>query len=279
MRFRYVMFMGILFSLLLSMADLMPGWIVQPFKLDDATPVHLRLKETISSATAHVGDTVDFEVLDDVKVNGIVVIPKGALAWGTVTKAKHKGHFGHAGKLDINIDDVRLADGEKCPLRAIQGGSGRGHGAMVTGATVATALVFWPAAPLWFLKHGKDITIPEGTQITAFINGDMDLVQSKFASSSPTQAAAATTSSTTGASTSNVSPGSATCGITVQSTPNGCDIMVDGKFSGDTPSTLRLSPGTHTVTIQKSGYKTWQRTLSLEAGSNITIDATLSSGQ
>lgn len=48
------------------------------FVLEDETPVRLRLNRTISSADAHVGDTVDFETLDDITVNGTLVIPKGA---------------------------------------------------------------------------------------------------------------------------------------------------------------------------------------------------------
>jgi hypothetical protein len=40
-----------------------------------ATPVKLRLTWNVSSADADEGDSVDFEVLEDVAVNGIVVIP------------------------------------------------------------------------------------------------------------------------------------------------------------------------------------------------------------
>jgi hypothetical protein len=45
---------------------------------------------------------------------------------------------------------------------------------------VATAIVFFPAAPLFLLMHGKDIGIPEGTEITAFINGDIRFNPEKF---------------------------------------------------------------------------------------------------
>jgi hypothetical protein len=47
------------------------------FVLEEGTPVRLRLNRTISSADAHVGDTLDFEVLDDITVNRVLVIPKG----------------------------------------------------------------------------------------------------------------------------------------------------------------------------------------------------------
>ena len=52
--------------------SLLPG----QFILRDATPIFLRLTRNVSSADAHVGDSVDFEVLEDVAVNGILVIPK-----------------------------------------------------------------------------------------------------------------------------------------------------------------------------------------------------------
>jgi len=45
------------------------------FGLEDATPVKLRINRNISSADAQVNETVDFEVLEDVKVHDVVVIP------------------------------------------------------------------------------------------------------------------------------------------------------------------------------------------------------------
>src|ERR1700693_2542368 len=50
------------------------------FVLEDATPVKLVLGETISSADATVGQLVSFEVVEDVLVQGVVVISKGGTA-------------------------------------------------------------------------------------------------------------------------------------------------------------------------------------------------------
>jgi len=80
----------------------------------------------------------------------------------------------------MNIDKVRLADGEKALLRAVKDVQGSGHTGAMTGAIVATPLVLWPAAPFFLLMHGKDITIPKGTQITAFVQGDVWLDANKF---------------------------------------------------------------------------------------------------
>ena len=61
-----------------------------PFVLQDGTPIKLRLSQTVSSADAHVNDRVEFEVLEDVMVDNVVVIQKGASALGTVTEAVPK---------------------------------------------------------------------------------------------------------------------------------------------------------------------------------------------
>lgn len=112
------------------------------------------------------------------------MISKGSIAWGTVTDAEAKRRMGRAGKLNVTIDAVRLADGEKMAMRGIKDVKGGGHvGAMTTGI-VLTSLVVWPAAPLFLLMHGKDVTIPKGTEITAYTNGDMTLNSEKFSHSS-----------------------------------------------------------------------------------------------
>src|SRR5579864_7986382 len=130
------------------------------------------INRTVSSSDAHTGDTVDFEVLEDVSVNGTLVIAKSGLAYATVTEAQAKRRMARGGKLDINIDYVRLIDDEKAALRAVSEVKGGGHTGAMTGGIVATSLVFFPAAPFFLFMHGKDITIPKGTEITAYVNGD-----------------------------------------------------------------------------------------------------------
>ena len=158
----------------------MPAIASVPLVLEDGTPVRLVLQENLSSGSAVTGQTVSFETVEDVIVDGVVVIPKMSTAWATVTQAQAKRRMGRGGKLDLNIDKVRLADGEKAMLRAVRAGKGGGHTGAMTGAIVATSLVLWPAAPLFLLMHGKDITIPKGTEITAFVNGDSKLDRVKF---------------------------------------------------------------------------------------------------
>ena len=67
--------------------------------------------------------------------------------------------------------------------------------------------------------------------------------------------------------------------VTINSTPEGADITVDGKFLGDTPSTARLPSGDRVILIEKAGYKPWKRTLTLTEGGTVMLDATLESSE
>lgn len=154
------------------------------FGLAEDTPVRIKIARTMSSKDARVDERVDFEVLEDVKVGEIIVIPRGAMAIATVTEAHPKRRMGRAGKLKMNIDYVRLVSGDTVPLRAVKGGSGGNHVAAMTGAMVATSIVFFPAAPLFLFMHGKDITIPKGTEVTAYVAADTPLDPSKFSKQS-----------------------------------------------------------------------------------------------
>jgi hypothetical protein len=44
---------------------------------------------------------------------------------------------------------------------------------------VATSLIVWPPAPVFLLMHRKDVNIPKGTEVTAYISGDVKLDPAK----------------------------------------------------------------------------------------------------
>jgi PEGA domain len=226
------------------------GQSAAPVVLDDGTPIRLRTTSTISSADANVDDRVDFEVVDDVKVGDVVVIKHGTAAIGTVTEAKAKGRMGKGGKLNVNIDFTRTITGEKVALRGAKDVKGGGHTGAMTGAMVGTAIVFWPAAPLFLFMHGKDITVPKGHEFNVYTSGALSLDSAKLAA--PT----------------NGAPGSAAGNavLAVASTPAGAEIEVDGNFVGSTPSSVPVSLGSHNISLSKNGYSSWQRTIKVTGG-------------
>jgi PEGA domain len=225
-----------------------------PHTLLDGTPIKLRLSETISSADAKVGQEIPFEVIEDISVDQAVVLSKGAPAIATVTEADHKKSMGRAGKLNIAISYARLKDQEKVALRATKDTKGGGHVGAVTGAVVATAIVFFPAAPLFLFIKGKDSTIPQGTEITAFVEGDMHLDMTKFVVAPPESAALPAAASPAQAS------------LLIDSTPPGADIEIDGAFVGDTPSTIAVAAGSHAIAVKKKGFVNWTKSLAVTGG-------------
>ncbi|MFT4114811.1 PEGA domain-containing protein [Silvibacterium sp.] len=230
----------------------------KPNTLLDGTPIKLKLGRTLSSADAKVGDEVDFEVLEEIRVDGQVAIPKGGLALATVTEAEHKKSMGRAGKLNVNIDSVRLVDGEKVALRATEGGKGGGHVGAMTGAMVATGIVFFPAAPLFLFIHGKDVTIPKGTEVTAYVDGDLVIDMAKISpASAPATVAQAATSQ-----------------LAIDANVPNCDIEVDGAFVGNTPSQISLAYGKHEIAVKKAGYEAWTKSM-MVSGPSIHLQAQL----
>ena len=236
------------------------------FGLSEDTPVKMRLTRTMSSQDAKTNEKVDFEVLDDVKIGDVVVVKQGAMAIATVIEAQPKRRMGRAGKLNMNIDYVQLADGEKVPLRAVKGGSGGNHTGAMTGAIVATSILFFPAAPFFLFMHGKDITIPKGTEITAYVAADTPLDPAKFNKPSPSTESGA--EKTEGAVTGLSS-------VIVKSTPDGAEITVDNKFLGTTPSTIQLTPGEHKIVILKAGFRSWERTMTISPNGSVNLDVSL----
>lgn len=245
------------------------------FGLQDGTPVKLRINRTMSSADAKTGESVDFEVLEDVKIGDVTVIPQGGMALATVTEAKPKRRMGRGGKLNINVDYVRLASGEKVPLRAVKETKGGGHTGAMTGAIVATSIVFFPAAPFFLFMKGKDITIPKGTEVTAYVSGDTPLDPQRFTAGASGVSADNQVGISQNASLDQSVAGSIFSSLIVKSDPESAEITIDGKYVGDTPSTLRLEAGEHKISVKKAGFVLWEKSINLTAGGNITVNATL----
>lgn len=93
------------------------------------------------------------------------------------------------------------------------------------------------------------------------------------------RATAATAQSKVAASQSPASPAppakSAAAKVSIASIPDGADIDVDGSFVGNTPSDIDVADGEHTISVQKTGFKSWQRKLKVSDGSSVHLKAEL----
>jgi len=128
--------------------------------LPNNTPIRLKFTKTISSETAHVGDSVELVVVEDVLVDGLCLIPKGASASAVVTEAEPRKRMGKGGKLGMNVKSVHLADNEEAAARSFQEGSGSNSAGT--------------------LAHGKGVVFAQGTEFTAYVDGNVYLKRASF---------------------------------------------------------------------------------------------------
>jgi S1-C subfamily serine protease len=63
--------------------------------------------------------------------------------------------------------------------------------------------------------------------------------------------------------------------LQVASSVADADVYIDGKFVGNAPSTVPLSPGDHTVEVKASKFADWKRTISVTDGSDLNVKASL----
>jgi hypothetical protein len=133
------------------------------------------------------------------------------------------------------------------------------------------AAVFWPAAPVFLLRKGSDITINRGTAFDVFTDGNHQLNQAAASSLSTNTAAVAQTAAAPAARAPLAVDNAA---ISVTSPVSSAEIEVDGVFVGNTPTTVHLAPGSHHIVV-KHGVKHWERTLQVTAGSTVSLNASL----
>ena len=138
-----------------------PPFQAKEVVLPDGSEFTVVTTEEITSKTATEGDPLTFKVLEDVKVDGQVVIAKDTLVKGVVANAKKSGMMGKGGTLGIRVESTTTVDNQKLKLRSAKGKEGDDK----TGTTVALVVLF---GPLGFLKHGKNANIKSGTQIKVY---------------------------------------------------------------------------------------------------------------
>lgn len=138
--------------------------------LPDGTQFRLRLGSTTTSSSARVGENIELEVADDVRIAGVVVIAKGSVGSAAVTGLHAGVGSGPGGRIDVNLRSVSLADGRVVPVRSTRERPIRDSQALVVSSA------------------SQDASIAPGTFVSAFIDGDQPLDLSRMrAASGPRQ--------------------------------------------------------------------------------------------
>jgi hypothetical protein len=90
-----------------------------PITVPEGTLVQVRTAEPVDSKRAKDGTPVDFTVIRDVAVGGVLAIPRGATMHGVVTEIKNSGPVGGSPELALRLTSLDLA-GQNYPIESDQ---------------------------------------------------------------------------------------------------------------------------------------------------------------
>ncbi len=158
-----------------DVANIEAPTVLTPITIPDGTPLEVEATYTVSSAEVEEGSAVSFTVVHPVVINGTTVIARGARATARVTKAKKGGSWGRAGTLAWMMQDVIAVDGTKVPLEFSKSTRGDSKGGTVATGIIVTGVLFWPAAPFWGFKKGKDAKVPAGRRFDVTVHGNANV--------------------------------------------------------------------------------------------------------
>jgi len=116
-----------------------------PVTIPQGTLLQLRTSEAVGSKHAKDGEQVQFTVIRDVNVGGVLAIPRGATAHGVVTEAKKAGVVSGSSELSLKLTSLDLG-GQDYPLDTgqfkVKGPNKTGHtvGSAITGGLLGTMI-------------------------------------------------------------------------------------------------------------------------------------------
>ncbi len=90
-----------------------------PVTMLPGTVLQVRTNEAVGTKRAKAGETLDFTVIRDVAVDGVLAIPRGATVHGVVTESKKAGDLGGSPVLALKLTSLDL-DGQNYPLDSDQ---------------------------------------------------------------------------------------------------------------------------------------------------------------
>lgn len=150
--------------------------------LKQGTEIRLETVGELSSNRSRVGDRIDLEVRDAVRLDGQTVIPAGTRAIGEITRRKDSGMWGKAGKLEFKPLYIKMGD-RQIGLSATDSTKDKGKAGT---AGVVAAVVFLPVAG--FFVKGTSAKIPARTGVTAYLDEEVPVM---FAPAAPAATPAA----------------------------------------------------------------------------------------
>ena len=131
--------------------------------IKSGTPITLQPVQELNAMYLIDGQSVDFKVSYDVKVDKKIVIPAGSIAKGIVLKTNKPKIFGKAASIEIQIKEVTTVDDQILPLKGTpihkEGANKVALSWLLFGISM---IILWPLIFIPFFTKGDNIIIPTG---------------------------------------------------------------------------------------------------------------------
>lgn len=131
--------------------------------------VKIEFTKELRSKDNRAGDDVAFKAADNLYVNDVLVLPKGAVGHGTIKKVVQPSSFGRDARIDVEFSNVTAIDGT--PISIFVGDLAKQEAetaAGAAGASIGGMILLGPIGALGgAFVTGKSVVIPVGT--TTFV--------------------------------------------------------------------------------------------------------------
>ena len=151
-------------EVIITQRSVLPGHIYIPKR----TALEVQLMDRMDCKRVQKYQPVDFKTVENLIINGVVVIPAGTIGKGYVYEVQKPGGFGRKGVLRIAAHEIKTINGIKVPLMKGLEGKGKTDGGAVA---VAAAVSFLGG----FLMKGSGIVYEPGTNFMVEVKTDTDL--------------------------------------------------------------------------------------------------------
>lgn len=132
------------------------------------TKLKVALVKEATSKKMKKNELVELKLVENLIINGVVVIPKDTMGTGYVYEVQKAAAFGRKGVLRIAGKDIKTLNNITVPLRqGLQGKGSTDGGAVAVAAAVSLAGGF-------FMK-GSNMTYPAGTEFYVEVRNNVDL--------------------------------------------------------------------------------------------------------
>ncbi|MDY4920794.1 MAG: hypothetical protein SO119_06980 [Phascolarctobacterium sp.] len=163
---------------LLKLAAYTDGQVpVQQVTLPKDSVFKIAFTSELSTKMSRQGDKVNFKAADNLYVNDVLVLPKGATGVGVVKKVVQPGIFGKDGRVDITFTHIYGVDGTKIPLTVGELAQQKAESiAGAAGAAIGGMVILGPVGVVGgaFVK-GNSVTIPVGCETFVQTSEDISL--------------------------------------------------------------------------------------------------------